>query len=91
MLLDAHVTGSYGGTGQTLNWDAITNWHDLLGATPLILAGGLTPANVASAIELVRPTAVDTAGGVEIRPGAKDECLVGEFVRAARKAFESLP
>jgi phosphoribosylanthranilate isomerase len=54
---------------------------------PLVLAGGLTPDNVAEAIRTVRPTAVDTASGVESAPGHKDPALVAEFVREAKAAF----
>jgi phosphoribosylanthranilate isomerase len=55
----------------------------------LILAGGLTPQNVAQAIETVHPSAVDVAGGVESSPGQKDESLVRAFVQAAEDAFRS--
>lgn len=54
---------------------------------PVILAGGLTPENVAGAIESVHPYAVDVASGVEIRPGIKDPSRVTEFIRAAREAL----
>jgi phosphoribosylanthranilate isomerase len=54
---------------------------------PVILAGGLTPGNVAEAIRSVRPYAVDVASGVEVRPGVKDPARVAEFIRAARGAF----
>ncbi|HUK92969.1 MAG TPA: phosphoribosylanthranilate isomerase [Methanomicrobiales archaeon] len=51
---------------------------------PVVLAGGLTPENVAGAIRAVRPYAVDVASGVEVRPGIKDPARVAEFIRAAR-------
>jgi phosphoribosylanthranilate isomerase len=54
---------------------------------PVILAGGLTPANVAGAIRCTRPYGVDVATGVEIAPGKKDEGLVRSFVRQAREAL----
>jgi phosphoribosylanthranilate isomerase len=54
---------------------------------PVILAGGLTPENVAGAIRAVRPYAVDVASGVEVRPGVKDPARVAAFIRAAQGAF----
>ncbi|OHB82921.1 MAG: hypothetical protein A2V98_09230 [Planctomycetes bacterium RBG_16_64_12] len=59
------------------------DWHP-----PLVLAGGLAPDNVAEAIRAVRPTAVDTASGVESSPGRKAKELVERFVEAAMEAFE---
>jgi len=58
--------------------------------SPWILAGGLTPTNVAEAIRSARPDGVDTAGGVESEPGQKDHALIEQFVAAARMAFASL-
>jgi phosphoribosylanthranilate isomerase len=81
VLLDAHVPGQAGGTGQTID-------AKLLAALPplpsLILAGGLTPENVASRIALVRPWMVDVASGVESAPGCKDPARVAAFLRAVR-------
>jgi len=54
---------------------------------PLMLAGGLTPDNVAAGIAAVRPQGVDVASGVEREPGRKDPALVARFVAAARNAF----
>jgi phosphoribosylanthranilate isomerase len=54
------------------------------------LAGGLTPENVAEAIAIVRPDAVDTAGGVESSPGRKDDARMRAFYEAASRAFAAL-
>ena len=90
VLLDAHQPGSYGGTGQKLDWNMVREQRDKLMGLPLILAGGLTPENVAEAIETARPDAVDVSSGVESSPGRKDPAKVRAFVAAAKKAFEGL-
>lgn len=90
VLLDAHSTTSYGGTGQTLDWKAIAQERDKLLGLPLILAGGLTPDNVAQAIATARPDAVDVASGVESSPGRKDAAKIRDFVAAAKAAFAAL-
>jgi phosphoribosylanthranilate isomerase len=87
-LVDAHVAGQYGGSGQTAPWDVLAagwqqNWP------PLILAGGLTPGNVSEAIAAVRPIGVDVASGVEISPRRKDPNLVARFITGARAAARS--
>lgn len=87
MLLDAHVPGQYGGTGTMLDWSPLGNAAVSPDRPPIILAGGLTPANVATAIHRACPAAVDTAGGVEYAPGKKDHTLMAAFVAAARAAF----
>jgi phosphoribosylanthranilate isomerase len=83
VLVDAHVAGEYGGTGQTAPWRLIA---ELELAVPLILAGGLTPANVAEAIRIVHPYAVDVASGVETSPGTKDAEKMRRFIDAVRAA-----
>ncbi|MDY0168445.1 MAG: phosphoribosylanthranilate isomerase [Thermoguttaceae bacterium] len=88
MLLDACVPGQYGGTGATLDWSPLGRTAGSSDRPPIILAGGLTPANVATAIHRARPAAVDTAGGVEYAPGKKDHTLMAAFVAAARAAFD---
>ncbi len=85
-LLDAFVQGEYGGTGELADWATIQGFSTGQ-IPPLVLAGGLTPQNVAEAIHTVRPAAVDTASGVESSPGQKDPAAVKAFVHAAREAF----
>lgn len=86
LLLDAHVQG-YGGGGQTFDWTAF-NWsHPQLNASSrLVLSGGLTLANVAAGVRLVRPWAVDVSSGVERAKGIKDPDLIDRFVAAVQQA-----
>ena len=88
VLVDAHVEGAYGGTGQVANWQALKQYPLDASVPPLVLAGGLTPDNVAEAIRTVHPAAVDTASGVEAVPGRKSDVLIRKFVAAAAEAFE---
>jgi phosphoribosylanthranilate isomerase len=81
LLLDAWVSGAYGGTGETFNWDLAAV---AARQRPVILAGGLTPENVAEAVRIVHPYAVDVSSGVEATPGRKDPEKVREFVRRAK-------
>jgi phosphoribosylanthranilate isomerase len=74
---------AYGGTGTTADWDAA---REAALRAPILLAGGLTPDNVAAAIRAVRPWGVDVASGVERTPGMKDPEKVALFVRRAREA-----
>lgn len=87
VLVDAASPGRYGGTGETVSWVGLIDHPRWLGETPLILAGGLRPENVAEAIRTVRPFGVDVASGVESTPGKKDHAKVRDFVAAARGAF----
>ena len=89
VLLDALVAGEYGGTGKTADWAAAKQYAAQPNVPPLILAGGLTPQNVADAIQSVRPAGVDVASGVESHPGRKDPAAIVAFVQAARTAFAS--
>jgi phosphoribosylanthranilate isomerase len=75
-LMDAHVAGQWGGTGERFDWELATE-HPR--EPPLVLSGGLDPDNVAEAIALVRPFAVDVASGVELAPGHKDPRKLREF------------
>lgn len=83
ILVDAHVAGAYGGTGQRAPWELLEDYRP---AVPWILAGGLTPDNVAEAVRRLRPYAVDVASGVESRPGIKDPDKLRRFIDAARSA-----
>jgi phosphoribosylanthranilate isomerase len=83
-LLDAYSPNAYGGTGSVFNWDCAiaAKQHG-----PVVLAGGLDPENVASAVAKVRPYGVDVSSGVEASPGKKDAELVRRFVEQAKKQF----
>ena len=80
ILLDTFVPGVPGGTGETFDWSLVPQDP----GCPIILAGGLTAANVAAAIAQVRPWAVDVSGGVEASKGVKDAEKVRAFVEAVR-------
>jgi len=80
-LLDAYVPQLPGGTGQTFDWHL---GRKAASQAKIIVAGGLTPENVATAVERTRPYGVDVAGGVEQSPGKKSRALMEDFVRAAK-------
>ena len=82
-LLDSHVAGLRGGSGETFEWE-LARAHR--GPVPMILSGGLRPDNVAEAIAVVRPFAVDVASGVESAPGRKDPAKLRAFAEAVRSA-----
>ena len=82
-LFDAAHTGQYGGTGRTTDW-ALARRAAL--TSRIILAGGLKVENVAAAIRLVRPFAVDVASGVESKPGKKDHGKLRDFIQEVRRA-----
>lgn len=89
LLLDARAPGgtALGGTGSTFDWEALApRLAQLRRSTRLVVAGGLTPANVGRAIDLLSPSVVDVSSGVERAPGIKDELLMRAFVRAAGAA-----
>jgi phosphoribosylanthranilate isomerase len=86
-LLDSTVKGAYGGGGVLADWGQAAG---LSGRYPFLLAGGLTPANVAEAVRRVHPWGVDVASGVESAPGKKVEHKVRQFIQNARLA-ESNP
>ncbi|MGO3343781.1 MAG: phosphoribosylanthranilate isomerase [Marinomonas sp.] len=81
ILLDAYKAGVPGGTGEIFNWSLIPNALPL----PVILAGGLTPDNVAGAVEQVAPYAVDVSGGVEASKGRKNTIKVQQFISGAKR------
>jgi len=82
-LLDKYDPQRLGGTGQTLQWELLAEERDR--PERLILAGGLTPDNVAQAIAIVHPWGVDVASGVESAPGRKDPDKVARFIENVRK------
>jgi phosphoribosylanthranilate isomerase len=82
-LLDAHVPGRLGGTGETFGWELV-EVHDR--TVPVVLSGGLDPDNVDEGIEATRPFAVDTASGTEAEPGRKDRAKLEAFFRAVAAA-----
>ena len=87
VLLDAYRPGEAGGTGATFDW----TWLDELDTSArIILAGGLTSANVREAIGRCRPYGVDCSSGVEKSPGVKDRRLVAAFIKAVHDADREL-
>jgi phosphoribosylanthranilate isomerase len=82
LLLDGHASGEAGGSGKAFDWSRIPS--DL--KQPLVLAGGLGPHNVARAIDIARPWAVDVASGIEASPGIKDPGKLAAFIQAVRAA-----
>jgi phosphoribosylanthranilate isomerase len=84
LLLDAYAPNEYGGSGETMDWslgsEAVKEWPD----RQIVLAGGLTPGNVADAVKQVRPAGVDVASGVEVSPGRKDLDKVRDFIAGVK-------
>jgi len=88
--LDTAVVGQHGGTGKSFDWSLAADLQHSAGAVlPMILAGGLRPDNVAEAIRVVRPYAVDVSSGVEAEPGRKDPEKVRRFVAEARSVLDA--
>ncbi len=80
-LLDTYKAGTAGGTGKTFDWTLARQAKE---SGPIILAGGLTPANVAQAIKAAQPAAVDVASGVEAAPGKKDPEKMKNFIETVK-------
>ncbi len=80
LLLDACVPGVPGGTGENFDWRLIPANLPM----PIVLSGGLTPENIAEAIQQVRPWAVDVSSGVEISKGIKDPTKIAQFIAKAK-------
>lgn len=85
-LYDSRRPGLWGGTGESFDWELL---RERRSTTPMILAGGLRPDNVATAIAAARPFGVDVASGVEAEPGRKDHRLLAAFFEAARSASQT--
>ncbi len=82
-LLDTHKAGQKGGTGEVFDWSLALKAKQY---GPVVLAGGLTPDNVAVAVYTVAPAAVDVASGVEAAPGVKDPAKLRAFIARAQEA-----
>lgn len=85
-LIDAHVPGAYGGTGQTADWNLSAALVRENPTKEIVLAGGLNPENVESAIRQVQPFGIDACSGTEREPGRKDVVRLREFIQRARAA-----
>ncbi|NVM53496.1 MAG: phosphoribosylanthranilate isomerase [Candidatus Helarchaeota archaeon] len=85
ILLDSFVPGKKGGSGVTHDWEISKRIKEAIHPKPLILAGGLTPQNIKTAINTVKPYAVDVSSGVEASPGIKDRTKVIEFIKNAKE------
>jgi phosphoribosylanthranilate isomerase len=85
LLLDSHAAGQRGGTGVSFDWASLPKVE----GPPVILAGGLNPSNVGTAIRIVRPYGVDVSSGVESAPGIKDIGKMADFVREVSRAADA--
>jgi phosphoribosylanthranilate isomerase len=86
LVLDAHDPQRHGGTGRTIDWARAAA---IAARRPVLLAGGLTPANVLEAVRVVRPFGVDVASGIEARPGVKDMAAMRDFIARVRQVRPS--
>ena len=87
VLLDTYSKEAMGGTGKTFNWEIAKEAQKF--RMPLILSGGLNPANVTEAINSVKPYAVDVSSGVELSPGKKDPDKIKAFFEAVKQIDRS--
>lgn len=85
-LFDAYRHGLHGGSGRSFDWELVAGRRSKV---PMVLAGGLTPENVAEAIAVARPFAVDVVTGVEAEPGRKDHAKVEAFIEAVRSTVST--
>jgi phosphoribosylanthranilate isomerase len=87
LLLDAYHPDALGGTGQTLDWEQLSAFTPSI---PWLLAGGLTPDNICTALSQLHPDGIDLSSGVEVAPGDKDLALVERLFANLRSGTESL-
>lgn len=85
LLVDTYGARGLGGTGCTHDWNLSRKIRDAVHPVPMILAGGLTPENVAHAVRTAKPYGVDVSTGVEVQPGIKDPVKITQFVRKAKE------
>lgn len=85
LLLDTYVADVPGGTGQSFNWERVPE----ICSKPIILAGGLTSANVGEAVKIAKPYAVDVSGGVEQSKGIKDAAKIEKFIHEVENVDSS--
>lgn len=85
ILLDAHAPGIYGGTGEVFNWEVASDFRRQHPDLPVVLAGGIVPANAGLAVMSVQPAAIDIASGAERSPGIKDFDKVAAFLSALHR------
>lgn len=92
VLIDARVPGSLGGSGVSVDWDALkSELQSRRGNGRVVLAGGLTPDNVARAVATLLPDVVDVSSGVESAPGIKDHARMRAFAAAVAGAAQEKP
>jgi len=90
IFLDSGTAQQPGGTGRTFNWEEIASSIHDVNVFRFVVAGGLTPTNVAEAMRILKPWGVDVSSGVEASPGKKDPEKVKAFIRAVRVADQKL-